>query len=63
MNETLEDTYASRARFTASEFEIKGWVTSDRAVALGEIAVVTDTVERIAGHRPISLRSFPEANR
>lgn len=61
VNETLEEAYASRAHFEAPAFEIKGWVTSYRAIALGDMAVVTDTVERITGHPPMSLRAFLEA--
>ena len=30
----------------------------DLAIARGEMAVLSDTVERLAGHPPISLRAF-----
>ena len=63
VNETLDEAYASRAHHGAPAFEVEGWVTSYHAIGLGEMAVVTDTVERLAGHPPLSLRSFLEAGR
>lgn len=53
--ETLEEAYASRAHYGAPEWEVAGWVTSYTAIAAGELAPVTDDVERVAGHRPMSL--------
>lgn len=58
VNETEEEAYASRTDIEASEFEVEAWVTSYLAIARGEVEVVSDTVERIAGHPPISLREF-----
>ena len=63
VNETLEEAYASRAHHDAPVFEVEGWVTSYHAIGLGEMAVATDTVERLAGHPPLSLRAFLEAGR
>jgi NAD(P)H dehydrogenase (quinone) len=54
-NETLEEARASRAGSGAADWEIEGWVSSYAAIASGELDVVSDAVERIAGHRPISL--------
>jgi NAD(P)H dehydrogenase (quinone) len=53
--ETLEEARASRADSGAEAWEIEGWVTSYAAIANGDLERVSDTVERIAGHRPISL--------
>ena len=61
VNETLAQAQASRAHIEAPAFEKDGWITSYRAIGLGELAVVADTVERIAGHPPTSLRAFLEA--
>ena len=63
VNETLAEAYASRAHHDAPAFEVEGWITSYHAIGLGEMAVVTDTVERLAGHPPLSLRAFLEAGR
>ena len=63
VNETLEEAYASRAHYGAPQFEVEGWVTSYQAIGLGELAVVSDAVERIAGHPPVSLREFLKAKR
>lgn len=63
--ETLEEARASRAPSGAEPWEIAGWVTSYAAIAGGEMAVVSDVVERLAGHRPLDLRTWlanhPEA--
>lgn len=56
--ETLEEARASRAPSGAEAWEIEGWVTSYAAIATGEMAVVADTVERVAGHRPHGLRGW-----
>lgn len=58
VNETLEEAYASRAHLGAPDFEVGGWVTSYYAIARGELEVVSDTVERIAKHPPISFKHF-----
>ena len=58
VNETLEEAYASRARFDAPPFEVEGWVTSYYAINVGEMEVVSGTVQRLAGHPPISFREF-----
>jgi len=61
VDETLEEAYASRAHLNAPKFELDGWVTSYRAIGVGELDVVSDTVERVAGHPPMSLQSFLKA--
>ena len=61
VNETLEGAYRSREHIDAPQFEIEGWVTSYRAIALGEMEVLSDTVQRLAGHPPQSFRAFLES--
>lgn len=56
--ETVEEAYASRSSSGAPDFAIAGWVTSYLAIATGELSTVTDTVERITGHPPLSLAEF-----
>jgi len=62
-NETLEEAYASRAGFDVPQFEIDGWVTSYSGIAAGEFEVLSDTVERFAGHPPMTLKAFLESRR
>lgn len=62
VNETLEEAYASRASYGAPDWEVAGWVTSYTAIAAGELAVVTDDVERVAGHPPAGVREFLAAH-
>ena len=61
VEETLEEARASRAPSGAPDWEIEGWVTSYAAVADGTLDVVTDTVARLAGHDPMTLPEFLEA--
>jgi NAD(P)H dehydrogenase (quinone) len=65
--ETVEEAYASRARYGAPDWQVEGWVTTYLAVANGELDVVSDTVRRLAGHEPQTLtelvRRHPDAYR
>jgi NAD(P)H dehydrogenase (quinone) len=56
--ETIEEAYRSRERYGAPPWEVAGWVTSYAAIAAGELDVVSDTVDRVAGHRPTSLAEY-----
>ncbi len=58
VEETLEEARASRAPSGAPDWEIEGWVTSYAVIAAGELDVVTDTIERLAGHPPTTLAEF-----
>jgi NAD(P)H dehydrogenase (quinone) len=55
VNETLEEARESRRPSGAPDWEIEGWVTTYAAIAASELDVVTDHVERIAGHPPMTL--------
>jgi NAD(P)H dehydrogenase (quinone) len=56
--ETVEEAWASRAGFGAPDWEVEGWITSYTAIASGELDVVTDDVERLAGRRPTDLADW-----
>jgi NAD(P)H dehydrogenase (quinone) len=58
--ETPAQAYASRAHLDATPFEVDGWVSTYTAVASGEMAPVTDTVQRLTGHPATSLRTTLE---
>ena len=60
--ETLPEAYGSRARYGAPDWEVEGWVTSYAAIATGEMDVVTDHVQRLAGHPPMSMPEYLAAN-
>lgn len=53
--ETVEEAYASRARYQAPPFEVDGWVSSYTAIAAGALERVSDAVERLAGRPARSL--------
>jgi uncharacterized protein YbjT (DUF2867 family) len=54
-DESREEAYASRARYAAPRWQLDAWVSTYTAVAAGELATVTDHVERLTGRRPRSL--------
>lgn len=60
--ETLAEAFASRAGYGAEQFEVEGWVTSYSCVAAGELAVVSPTVERLAGRPAQTMAQWLEAN-
>jgi uncharacterized protein YbjT (DUF2867 family) len=62
VEETEEEAYASRAHFGAPDFEVRGWVSTYQAIARGEVAPVSDTVNRVTGHRAITLDSLLQAH-
>lgn len=53
--ETLEEAYASRASYGAPSWQVDAWISTYTAIATGEVAGVTDHVERLTGHRATSL--------
>lgn len=57
-NETLDEAYASRAHYGASQYDVDGWVTSYAAIAAGEMARVSDDIERVTGHAAMSIDEF-----
>lgn len=54
-NETLAEAYASRAGYGAPDWQVDAWVSTYTAIAAGELAGVTDDVERLSGHRATSV--------
>ncbi len=60
--ETLDQAYASRAVYSAPDWEVAGWVTSYQAIAVGELDVVTSAVADLAGHPPMSFAEFLNRN-
>jgi NAD(P)H dehydrogenase (quinone) len=60
--ETLPEAYESRATYGAPAWEVEGWITSYAAIATGEMDAVTDHVQRLAGHPPLSMPEYLAAN-
>jgi len=59
-DETVEEAWQSRASYGAPDWVVEGWVASYLAIAAGDLAVVSDTVERLAGHPPTTVRQLVE---
>lgn len=58
VEETIDRAWESRRTFGAPEWEVEGWISSYLAIAAGEMAVRSDTVQRVAGHEPLGLREL-----
>ncbi|MBO1751349.1 SDR family oxidoreductase [Actinotalea sp. BY-33] len=56
--ETLAEAYASRSSYGAPDWQVDAWVSTYTAIAAGEMAAVTDHVERVTGQPPLSLRAL-----
>jgi uncharacterized protein YbjT (DUF2867 family) len=54
-DETLEEAYRWRAKYGAEKWQVDAWVSTYRAIAQGELARVTNDVERVAGHPPLDV--------
>jgi NAD(P)H dehydrogenase (quinone) len=53
--ENVPEAYASRARYGAPDWQVDAWVSTYTAIAAGELAGVTDHVQRVTGHAPLTL--------
>ncbi|GAA3197522.1 hypothetical protein GCM10020255_100390 [Rhodococcus baikonurensis] len=58
VEETLEEAYESRASYNAPAWELDAWVSTYTAIAQGELALITTTVEDLVGRPPLTLREF-----
>jgi NAD(P)H dehydrogenase (quinone) len=56
--ETVEEAYASRARYDAPGWMVDGWVSTYTAAAVGELDLVTHDVEQLTGHPATRLAEF-----
>ena len=54
-DETLEEAYASRSHYGVPGWQVDAWVSTYTAIASGDLAAVSDAVERITGIAPLSL--------
>ncbi|MBF4588809.1 SDR family oxidoreductase [Curtobacterium sp. VKM Ac-1395] len=59
--ETMEEAYASRARWNPERWQADAWVSTYTAIAEGALARVTGDVERVTGRAPMSLRDVLRA--
>jgi uncharacterized protein YbjT (DUF2867 family) len=53
--ETIEQAYASRRPYDVPDWQLDAWVSTYTAIAAGELALVTDTVEHLTGRPALSL--------
>ncbi|MGQ7296189.1 SDR family oxidoreductase [Quadrisphaera sp. KR29] len=53
--ETLEEAFTSRASYGAPPWQVEAWVSTYTAIAAGQLGTVSPDVERLTGHRPLTL--------
>jgi uncharacterized protein YbjT (DUF2867 family) len=63
VSETVEEAYASRASYGAEQWQLDAWVSTYTAIARGEVATVSDDVERLTGHPALSLADLLASGR
>lgn len=57
-DETLDEAYASRAHYGVPRWQVDAWVSTYTAIATGQLARVTDDVQRLTGCPPLTLRQL-----
>lgn len=58
VDETIDEAYASRAKWQPEPWQADAWVSTYSSIKSGELAAVSDDVERIVGRRPLSLQDL-----
>jgi uncharacterized protein YbjT (DUF2867 family) len=53
--ESIDEAYASRARYNAPDWQVDAWVSTYTAIAVGELAQVSGDVVQVTGHPPMGL--------
>jgi NAD(P)H dehydrogenase (quinone) len=57
-NETVDEAYASRARFGAETWQLDAWVSTYTAIRDGELAAISGDVRALTGHEPRVLEDL-----
>ncbi|MFJ2666790.1 SDR family oxidoreductase [Nocardia fluminea] len=58
VEQTVEQAYASRAKYNAPTWEVDGWVSTYTSIAQGDLAQVTDAVPHLTSHPATDFREF-----
>ena len=61
-DETLAEARSSRASYGAPDWQVDAWISTYTAIAAGELAAVSDTVERVTGRPAQTLAEFCAAH-
>jgi NAD(P)H dehydrogenase (quinone) len=57
-DETIEEAYESRKKWPAPDWQYDAWVSTYTAIAAGELADVSEDVQRLTGRRATSLGEY-----
>ena len=61
-DEAVEEAFASRRPSGEPDYVIEGWVTTYTAIAAGDLAAISDCVERFCDREPERLGDWLRAN-
>lgn len=56
--ESIAEAYASRAQYGAPQWQVDAWISTYTAIAVGDLAEVTDDVQSVTGHPATSLAAL-----
>jgi hypothetical protein len=56
VDETVEEAYASRARYNAPTWQVDAWVSTYLAIAEGALEDVSTDLQTLTGRPPLSVR-------
>jgi NAD(P)H dehydrogenase (quinone) len=62
VDETPGQARASRASYGAPDWQVEAWISTYTAIAAGELAAVSDTVQRVTGRPAQTLAEFLAAH-
>jgi uncharacterized protein YbjT (DUF2867 family) len=58
-DETLEEARESRSRWNPAPWQLEAWISTYTAIAAGEVADVSDDVERVLGRPATAFEEVP----
>ena len=58
VDETVDEAYASRSKYDAPQWQLDAWVSTYTAIRDGEMAGVSDDIERVTGRSPTTLEDL-----
>lgn len=58
LDESIDEAYASRAAFGAPRWQVDAWVSTYTSIASGDLAGVSDDVERVTGRPAQTFEEF-----
>ncbi|KAL1797698.1 hypothetical protein ACET3X_004304 [Alternaria dauci] len=61
-DETIEEAYASRAKYDAPDWQVDAWISTYSAIRSNVMAPVSNAIESVTGCAPMTLAEYLTAN-